>query len=60
MKYYGIVTDRSWIQSFIRLPAHRRKEFNKTKIDKKVEDAFNYIFSLNRMPRIYEDEYKLK
>lgn len=57
-RYLGTVTDKSWTQSVLRLSWEDRKNYIKTKLDKKLEEGFDFIFSLRRLPRIYTDEYK--
>lgn len=55
--FVGTVTDPSWHKAMLLLSLEQRAiERNKQKprIDIKVEEGFDFIFSLTKLPRIYK------
>jgi hypothetical protein len=57
MKFIGTVIDPSWHKAMLLLPLEQRaNERNKQKprIDLKVEEGFDFIFSLTKLPRFYK------
>ena len=57
-RYVGSVTDQSWTKAVLRLDAKERLPYMGSVFYSRIGDEdFDYIFSLNRCPRIYLDEY---
>ena len=57
-RYVGSVTDQSWTRAVLRLDAKSRLPYlNKMLHSRTSDEDFDYIFLLNRCPRIYLDEY---
>lgn len=58
MRYVGTVTDISWFKALLRLDAKARLPYMGSVFYSRIGDEdFDYIFSLNRLPRIFTDEY---
>jgi len=61
MRYVGSVTDHSWTRAVLRLDAKSRLPYLNKMLHNSIGDEdFDYIFSLNRCPRIYLDEYNTR
>lgn len=61
MKYQGEVTDNLWTRSLMVLSPIQRSAILKaenSRRDTKVIEAFDFVYSLNRQPRIFNDELK--
>lgn len=58
MRYVGSVTDQSWTRAVLRLNTLERKHYlNQVSATKVHDEAFNFIYGLKRLPRIFTDEY---
>lgn len=56
-KYVGCVTDIKWIQAVWKLPyEERRKHYNYTLSEMQFHGGLDFIYGLNRKPRVYGDE----
>lgn len=61
MKYQGEVTDNLWTRSLMVLSPIQRSAILKaenSRRDTKVIESFDFVYSLNRQPRIFNDELK--
>ncbi len=57
MKYCGLVVDISWLKALYALsPIHRASILRSNKSDDKVSKGFDFIYGLNRQPRVFDDE----
>lgn len=60
-KYAGSVTDHLWITSVLRCSTFERIAYVKDMSKNfKVDEAYNFIYGIGRMPRIYLDEHNSK
>jgi hypothetical protein len=61
MRYVGSITDEHWTRAVLRLdPIIRKGYMNKMLENRSNDEDFEFIFSLNRLPRIYLDEHTTK
>lgn len=61
MKYQGEVTDNLWTRSLMVLSPIQRSAILKSenyRRDIKVIEAFDFVYSLKRQPRVFNDELK--
>ena len=60
-RYVGTFTDHSWIKTIFKLSTEERRKYIPNDISRlKLDEGLNFIYSLNRLPRIYLDEYNNK
>ena len=59
MRYVGSVTDQSWTRAVMRIDAKSRLPYLNKMLHNSIGDEdFDYIFSLNRFPRVFDDEIR--